>query len=283
MNERKKFLTAKLYDLALDLITDPRKMDDFADRWRGGFHSYSFQNLMLIWVQKEDATLCAGFHQWKKHKRHVKKGESAIWILAPGIAVKKVEKENKDGEVEIEEKTIRYFFPVHVFDISQTEGQKLEIGSPITGDSNITLEQLKDIFPEYELKISNGLADGSTNGKHIKVSERKSDAQMVCAYLHELSHILLDHTNDRGKKLDGKTKEIEAESTSYLVASCLGIDHDGAKYYISHWGGDKSKLRKSSLKVISAAEKILKKIKPGRFTPPAIKEAKDQAQLSLSC
>lgn len=276
-NDRKKFLTAKLYDLAVDLITDPEKMNEFAGRWRGGFHSYSFQNLMLIWLQKEDATLCAGFHQWKKHKRHVKKGAKAIWILAPGIAT--VEKENEEGE--IEEKEVRYFFPVHVFDISQTEGAKLDIGSTATGNSEVTLEQLKDIFPEYELIVSNGLADGSTDGKIIRVSDRKSDAQMVCTYLHELSHILLDHTNGRDKKLDHKTKEIEAEAASYLVATCLGIDNESAKGYISHYGGDKSKLKKSSLKVISAAEKILKKIKPERFTPPTIKEA--QTQLSLSC
>lgn len=276
-NNRKQLLIKKLYELSTELITNPKKMDEFADRWRGGFHPYSFQNMMLIYLQKDDATLCAGFHQWKKHKRHVKKGEKAIWILAPGIAT--VEKENKEGE--LEEKEVRYFFPVHVFDISQTEGQKLDIGSTATGNSKVTLEQLKDIFPEYELKISNGLADGSTNGKYIKVSERKSDAQMVCTYLHELSHILLDHQNSRGKKLDRKTKEIEAESAGYLVATCLGIDNESAKGYISHWGGDKDKLKKSSLKVISTAERIIKKIKPERFKSPVTSQ-REEGQMSLS-
>jgi len=134
------------------------------------------------------------------------------------------------------------------------------------------------------LKISNGLADGSTNGEYIKVSERKSKEQMTCAYLHELAHILLGHTEERGKKLDRKVIEIEAESTAYLVSSCLGIDNQGAKYYISHWGGDKTKLKQSSLRVISTAEKILKKIKPERFNSFAnnTSQREEGRQLSLS-
>ncbi|MBA7711786.1 hypothetical protein ES703_120752 [subsurface metagenome] len=125
--ERNKVLLSKLKDLSSALVTDPDKLKGFADRWRGGFRQYSFYNQLLIMVQKGDATLCAGFKQWRKHKRWVNQGESAIWILAPGIVSAK--KKNADSEEEEEVKTIKYFFSVAVFDISQTSGQELLIGN----------------------------------------------------------------------------------------------------------------------------------------------------------
>ncbi|GAJ14171.1 unnamed protein product, partial [marine sediment metagenome] len=83
--DRNKILLSKLKELSSDLVTDPDKLKVFADRWRGGFRQYSFYNLLLIAVQKGEATLCAGFKQWNKQKRWVNEGEKALWILAPGF------------------------------------------------------------------------------------------------------------------------------------------------------------------------------------------------------
>ncbi len=94
--ERNKILTDKLRDLSSNLIKDPIKLKAFADRWRGGFRQYSFYNLLLIAVQKDDASLCAGFRQWSKHKRFVNQGEKALWILAPSFM--KIKKKNEEGE-----------------------------------------------------------------------------------------------------------------------------------------------------------------------------------------
>ena len=264
--ERNKLLLSKLKDLSSDLVTDPDKLKAFAERWRGGFRQYSFYNQLLIAVQKGDATLCAGFHQWRKHKRWVNEGEKALWILAPGIVSAK--KKDGDGEDEDEVKTVKYFFSVPVFDISQTSGQELLIGnSEVKGNGDVKLKDVSSKF-DYPVQVSNGLADGSTDGKNIKISKRSNGAQMVACYFHELAHILLDHAKDRGKNLSRQLRELEAEATSYLVCSCIGIENKGAKSYIGHWNGSKEKIDKSALKILGTAEKILRKVKPEWFDRP---------------
>jgi len=267
--ERNKVLLGKLKDLSSALVTDPDKLKAFADRWRGGFRQYSFYNQLLIAIQKGDATLCAGFKQWRKHKRWVNEGEKALWILAPGIVPYKKRIVNKDGdEKEIEEKVIKYFFSVAVFDISQTSGQELLIGnSEVMGNGDLSLDDVSSKF-DYPVKVSQGLADGSTDGKNIKISKRSNRAQMVACYFHELAHILLDHAKDRGKNLSRQVRELEAEATSYLVCSCIGIENEGAKSYIGHWNGSKEKIDKSALKILGTAEKILRKVKPEWFDRP---------------
>ena len=264
--ERNKFLLSKLKDLSSDLVTDPDKLKAFAERWRGGFRQYSFYNQLLIAVQKDGATLCAGFQQWRKHKRWVNEGEKALWILAPGIVSAK--KKNADGD-EVEDKdglkTIKYFFSVPVFDISQTSGQELLIGnSEVQGNGDVSLDDVSSKF-DYPVQVSNGLADGSTDYKKIKISKRSNGAQMVACYFHELAHILLDHDKDRAKNLSRELRELEAEATAYLVCSCMGIENKGAKSYIGHWNGSKEKIDKSALKILGTAEKILRKVKPESF------------------
>lgn len=257
--ERSRFLSSKLKELSSELVTDPEKLKAFADRWRGGFRQYSFYNSLLIAFQKNGATLCAGFNQWKRHERHVNKGEQALWILAPGFAKKEKE------EDEEETKVLKYFFSVPVFDISQTKGKDVKLGnSEVNGNGETSLEEIAEKF-DYPLEVGQSLADGSTNGKTIRVSKRSSQGQMVATYFHELAHILLDHTNGRGATLSNQVKELEAEATSYLVCSCLGIDNEGAKSYIGHWKGTAEKVDKSALKILGTAEKILKQVKPELF------------------
>ena len=263
--DRNKILLDKLKDLSSDLVTDPDKLKTFADRWRGGFRQYSFYNLLLIAVQRNDATLCAGFKQWNKHKRWVNQGEAALWILAPGFVSSKKNKGNGNGEDEEETKTVKYFFSVPVFDISQTSGQDLLIGnSEVKGNGDVSLEDVSSKF-DFPLKVSESLADGSTDGKVIRVSKRTGQAQMVAAYFHELAHILLDHAEKRAWSVSREVKELEAEATSYLVCSCLGIDNQGAKSYIGSWKGTAEKIDKSALKILGTAEKILRTVKPEWF------------------
>lgn len=258
--ERSKFLVNKLKDLASKLVTDPEKLKAFADRWRGGFRQYSFYNMLLIAFQCGQATICAGFQQWKKHKRSVNKGEEALWILAPRFYDVKETDDNGDEEI----KTVKYFFSVPVFDISQTSGEELKIGnSMISGNGDLSLNDVSSKF-DYPVKVSSGLADGSTDGKIIRVSNRSNEAQMVATYFHELSHILMHYENDR-PNLSQQLRELEAEATSFLVCSCLGIDNAGAASYIGGWHGTEDKIDKSALKIIGTAEKILKVVKPEFF------------------
>jgi antirestriction protein ArdC len=261
--ERSKFLTDKLKDLASNLVTDPEKLKAFADRWRGGFRQYSFYNMLLIAFQCADATICAGFQQWKKHKRSVNSGEKALWILAPGFADVKKKADDDDEEEKI--KTVKFFFSVPVFDVSQTSGEDLKIGNcMISGNGDLSLDDVSVKF-DYPVEVSNGLGDGSTDGKKIKISNRQNEAQMVACYFHEVSHILLDHANGRGETLSRQVKELEAEATSYLVCSCLGIDNKGAASYIGGWHGTEERIDKSVMKILGTAEKILKVVKPELF------------------
>jgi len=261
--ERSKFLVNKLKDLSSQLVTDPDKLKAFADRWRGGFRQYSFYNMLLIAFQCSGATICAGFQQWKKSKRSVNTGEAALWILAPGFA--DVKKKSADDDEEEEIKTVKFFFSVPVFDISQTSGEELKIGnSMISGNADLSLDDVSSKF-DYPVKISNGLADGSTDGKNINISHRDNTPQMIACYFHELSHILLDHSNGRGESLSRQVKELEAEATSFLGCSCLGIDNKGAASYIGHWHGTEEKIDKSALKILGTAEKILRIVKPEFF------------------
>ena len=266
--DRNKILLRKLKDLSSELVTDPDKLKAFADRWRGGFRQYSFYNLLLIAVQKRDATLCAGFQQWKRHKRWVNEGEKALWILAPGFV--SVKKKNDDGQEEEEGKMLKYFFSVPVFDIDQTSGQELLIGNTqVQANGDLSLEDVSSKF-DYPVQVSNGLDDGSTDGKKIRLSHRGNKAQMVACYFHELAHILLDHAKKRGESLAREVRELEAEATAYLVCSCVGIENEGAKSYIGHWKGSKEKIDKSALKILGTAEKILRKVKPEWFDRPPV-------------
>lgn len=269
--ERKKLLLGKLKELSSEIVTNPEKLRKFAERWRGGFRQYSFHNLMLIWCQKSKATMCAGMRQWNLHKRWVKKGEHAIWILAPGFAKKTAEKKNDGEDVEeVEEKTISFFFPVPVFDYSQTLGQELLIGNTeVKGNGDFTLEDVASKFP-YKLEVSQGLEDGSTDGKRIRVCRRNNPAQEVACYFHEVAHILLGHLDKRKEKVSREVAELEAESASYLVCSCLGIENDGAKKYLGHWNGDKEKVESSAMKIIKVSEEILRKARPDLFNKSAV-------------
>src|SRR3990167_1102565 len=125
MTDKARELSKQLQELANQIVTDTDKLDQFSKKWNNGFHDYSFGNTILIWFQNPDATLCAGYHDWlAKHKRYVKKGEHGISILAP-MFIKRAE-ENDAGEVE--EREVRFFRAVTTFDVSQTDGEPLELG-----------------------------------------------------------------------------------------------------------------------------------------------------------
>jgi len=261
--ERKQFLKGKLDELAAEIVTDPEKLKAFAERWRGGFRSYSLYNLALIWAQRPSATLCAGYHGWHKHGRHVKAGEKALWILAPAIFAAKGQGDKTEDE---EEKVVKYFFPVPVFDYGQTDGQGLMIGNTqVNGNGDVDIKAIAAAF-NVPVEYSQGVEDGHTDGRKIVISKRDSKAQETACFFHELAHVLLKHVGDRlPSGVSRDAQELEAESTAYLVAACLGIDNDGARFYLGNWQGSRDKLAKSALRILSTAEKILRKAKPEAF------------------
>ena len=251
------------------------------------FHRYSVNNQILIYMQKPDATLVAGFNAWKdKFGRHVKKGEKGIQILAPTATMKKIRETKFDpdtgaplldekGNVITEEKTVRtvsnFFKPVMVFDVSQTEGKALpQLAQTLNGDVehyDAFVEALRRASPvPIEFENMAVTTDGyfSASDQRIAIRIGMSQVQTVAALVHEIGHSKL-HDYDRlqaearadgGKEpvvKDRRTEEVEAESVAYAVCQYYGIDTGENSFgYIAAWSQDKDlKALKASLGTIN--------------------------------
>lgn len=258
MTDKAKELTRQLQTLANQIVTDTDKLDDFSRKWNNGFHDYSFCNTILIWFQKHNASLCAGYHDWLKHKRYVKRGEHGISILAPMMFKAKREVEGDNGEVEEVEVPVTHFRVVTTFDVSQTDGEPLELGhsNKVIGDCQLTIDDISKCFG-YPVIFSNGLDNGHTDGHNITINDRANKASMLATYFHELAHCELKHIEDKG---DRSNHELEAEAVSYIVCASLGIENQRSKYYIGHWQGNAEKLGNSGSHIIKTAEKIIRTI-----------------------
>ena len=201
------------------------------------FHSYSVNNTMLIYMQKPEATLVAGFNKWKNQfERHVKKGEHGITIIAPTPYKKKIEEMKRDpdthapildadGKAVMEEKEIEIpmFRPVKVFDVSQTDGKPLpELASSLSGTVphyEAFLEALRRSAPvpiEFEPMAANTDGYFSPDQQRIAIREGMSEVQSVSAAVHETAHSKLHDP-----------KKYEAEPTWKIVmVSEGGSKHD---------------------------------------------------------
>lgn len=227
----------------------------------GKFYNYSFNNCLLIAMQKPDATLIAGYKSWQNDfKRQVKKGEKAIKILAPIPHKYKKEVEDKDGNVEEKEIKWTSFKAVSVFDISQTEGEELpticnKLNHDVKDYKKI-LEGIESVSPVgIEYKDIEGEANGyySHETNSIVVKKEMSETQTLKTLIHEIAHSIL-HNKDNGveKGADRFTKEIQAESVAYIVCNNLGIDTSDYSFgYIVGWSkGKEMKELSDSMDVI---------------------------------
>ena len=201
------------------------------------FHRYSVNNTMLIYMQRPDATLVAGFNKWKNQfERHVKKGEHGITIIAPTPYKKKIEEMKRDpdtqapildadGKAVMEEKEIEIpmFRPVKVFDVSQTDGKPLpELASSLSGTVphyEAFLEALRRSAPvpiEFEAMAANMDGYFSPDRQRIAIREGMSEVQTISAAVHETAHSKLHDP-----------KKYEGEPTWKIVmVSEGGIKHD---------------------------------------------------------
>ena len=243
------------------------------------FHNYSFNNTMLIAMQKPDATLVAGFKAWQKNfDRHVKKGEKGIRILAPAPYKIKEEQEKLDpvtGEIMLDkngmpvteevEIKIPAFRVVPVFDVSQTDGKELpDIGvNELSGsveDYEDFMQALTEVSPvPITYEDIEGEAKGyfHTTDHRIAIQEGMSQSQTVKTAIHEVAHAKL-HDREQNQDIDAvldkdrNTKEVEAESVAYTVCQHFGIDTSDYSFgYIAGWSSDRDmKELKSSLDTI---------------------------------
>lgn len=235
------------------------------------FHTYSFYNTMLIYCQRPTASLVAGFRTWAKQNRHVKKGEKAIWILAP--VPKKYTKTVVNEQGEEEEKEIKWtaFKPVPVFDMAQTDGEALPDGEKFCKllDSDVAeYEKLRDrLISVSPVEVCfEDIMDGSNgyfDGKHIAVKKGMSEAQTVKTLIHEIAHSLL-HGEDGEARGDSRgEKEVQAESVAFVVSSALGVDASDYSFgYVAGWSASKSmkELNESMETIRKTAKEILDKV-----------------------
>lgn len=229
------------------------------------FHNYSFNNTLLIAMQRPDATLVAGFNAWKnKFNRYVKKGEKGIQIIAPA-PIKEVEERekidkdtglavlNENGEPEMErvEYVVPRFRVTTVFDVSQTDGEPIpslevnELTASVKDYALLTaaIEQVSPVpmrFDEIEGDAKGYYSDAD---KEICIQVGMGESQTIKTMIHEVAHAML-HNSDlmeqSGEEKDRLTKETEAESIAFTVCSALGIDTSDYSFpYVASWASGK--------------------------------------------
>ena len=229
------------------------------------FHNYSFRNTLMILMQRPDATRVAGFRQWEKLGRHVKKGEKGIGIYAPMVYCNKDESKNGGCDDKSDDakpgKTLRGFRIVHVFDVEQTEGEPLPEFSTVDGEPGDWLSKLeavvRDAGIELEYAENLGGAKGRSEGGKILVLAHLPASEKFCVLAHEHGHELL-HKGDRRKETSKKVRETEAEAVGFVVARAVGLDaRSHASDYIQLYQGDTETLEESMHFIQQASAQII--------------------------
>ena len=287
--EKLKEITDRLEQGIAELFDSERYKEYL--RVMSKFHNYSFNNTLLIAMQKPDASLVAGFSAWKNNfGRNVMKGQKGIKIIAPSPfkirqEVEKIDPHTqkpiigKDGKPVTEEKEIKIpaYKVVSVFDVSQTEGKELpDIAvDELTGD----VDRYKDFFAALEktspVPIAFEEIEGGSHGyyhledKRIAINEGMSELQTLKTAIHEIAHaklhdIDLNAPEDEQKpRVDRRTREVEAESVAYTVCQHYGLDTSDYSFgYVAGWssGRELSELKSSLETIRSAAAEIINSI-----------------------
>lgn len=271
------------------------------------FHNYSFNNTVLIAMQKPDASLIAGFNAWKNEfGRNVKRGEKGIRIIAPSPFKVKKEMEKidpktqrpvigRDGKPVTEERevTIPAFKVVSVFDVSQTEGRELPnlAVDALTGD----VDKYKDFFAALEktspVPVGFEKIEGGAHGyyhleeKRIAIDEGMSELQTLKTAIHEIAHAKLHDIDlnapikEQADRPDRRTREVEAESIAYTVCQHYGLDTSDYSFgYVAGWSSGKelTELKNSLETIRSTAAEIIGSV-DGHFAELQKAQGKEQS------
>jgi hypothetical protein len=228
-------------------LTSSEEWQHYLD-FQSKFHRYSFGNVLLIAAQCHEATRVAGFNAWRKLNRFVRKGEKAIWILAPMVY------KNADADDGQDDRVIRGFKFVPVFDVAQTDGDELPtVCNRLDGDDPAGhYATLLQVASSIGFTVEDHEFDGSTNGDcchsehRIRVESRNTPAQRVKTLAHEIAHALLH------EKFDSRA---------------LGLDSSDYSFgYVATWagGGDQAiaGIKASCERIQKSAATILRAFEP---------------------
>ena len=278
MNDKLKAAHDKLQAAVEEIVSgdDWQRMLKVASK----FHNYSFNNQLLIFLQRPDATQVAGFNRWKSLGRFVKKGEKGIAIFAPCKYRQRDDSQEShsptsNGDLESSSGSdspqathvIKGFRVVHVFDISQTEGE------PLDGLDAVRPKLLDGATPEgiWDALVAQAndagfevVRDrkGSENGycdflnKRIAVRPDVAPAQAVKTLIHELGHAILHSENPVASR---EVAETEVESVAFVVCDAIGLDTGDYSFpYVARWaGGSEDIIKDTASRVIECAKSIL--------------------------
>lgn len=255
-NDKIKELTDKLEAGIKEVFTSGRYREYLSAMNK--FHSYSYNNSLLILMQKPEASYVVGYKTWETLGRHVKKGEKGITILAPCPykSVKYVEvvdpntgqvKRDEQGNVMKERKEISRasFKAILIFDISQTEGKPLlELAKELQGeipDYKILMDSIHEVAPvPIQFDTWNETKKGHYDlaKREIVIKSGMSELQTIKTAIHETAHSILH--KDKAHAKDQATMEIEAESVAFICCQHLGLDTSDYSFgYLAGWSSNK--------------------------------------------
>jgi len=230
------------------------------------FHDYSFANTQLVWSQAVSRgfhpSRVAGYRTWQKLGRQVRGGEQGLAILAP--VIRKIEVTDSE-----EERRVVGFRVVHVFDLSQTDGDPLpEVRTTLVeGDLPAQWGKVTELIAEagFSLQVADVERLGEANGitdwrkREVVVKAGLPGAQRFKTAVHELAHISLHEPNSQGRPNCRGIVEVEAESVAYMICAALGVDTTGYSLpYVASWsGGDLDKVTATADRVIRCAHQVI--------------------------
>jgi hypothetical protein len=292
-DQRRQQPAQKLAELHETLSAQVERLAEGA-QWRrwlafaSRFHNYSFRNTVLIWAQRPDATLVAGYRAWQDMGRQVRKGERGIQIFAPVTRAPKPDdgtpadggpvdpdtsKPEPDARRERSSagRQIVGLRVVHVFDVSQTDGEPLpQQPEPqlLSGDAPPGLWQaLAELVGNHDYTLERGdcgQANGRTDflSRRVRIRADVDDAQAVKTLAHEVGHMLMHDRAESVLACRGIV-EVEAESVAYLVATHHGLDTSEFTFqYVTGWAHRTSEdpaevVRATGKRVIATAQRVL--------------------------
>jgi len=248
--------TNRAAQLLAENVTKLMNSKDYkaALRFRKKLHTYSFRNVWLIYCQRPDASMIAGYARWKELGRHVKKGEKSLAIFAPLI---RKEKDTQEPEV-------FGFRSASVFDLSQTSGDPMpELPKPkiLQGDTEQIRKAIKKLelfalqrgnLVSYKPLKANGVY--SIKNKTIGIKENLTPLQTLKTLIHELAHAIMHADTTQATHI----LELEAESCAFLTCDALGLDTREYSFaYLSSWAEKPEEILPAAEKACKATNDII--------------------------
>ena len=298
-DDRKEAMQESITEWAESLaeMADTARASEEFQEWldvHSKFHDYSPKNTLLIKMQCPEASKVAGFWTWQNEfDRHVKEGESAIWIWAPITSKKCPEcgnspsyhsrdhvdcEHHEESDPESWRQGVVGFKPTSVFDVSQTEGEPLpELDLDAHGEADGLVNALLDaadrlsfdvsLVPEDDWnKSSEGVTSWDPISMHprVQVKDRENKAAVARVLVHEYAHAELHGGSDDATE----AKEVEADAVAYIVGRYFGLDVSNAANYLAAWNEDAPEAIEDRLDRISeTAERLIKTIPHEQPTP----------------